>query len=177
MNNSSNYWKKHITQKSQTRKTKAAFLRYLFIYQYIYTHICLLLRQNQNFISKFLHYQEILEDVHESINDAEGKNICSEDVFTGSNTDYFKSDSLSATKELLQTKILGTDESRARVSAMSPKLNRISNRVPSSYPWKDSGKSGKDGMGNDTKNEKLESPCLWMARTSSIKRFKTSFII
>ena len=129
--------------------------------------------QSQNINSEFLWNQEILEDVHESINDAEGKNISSEDVFTGSNTDYFKSDSLSATKELLQTKILGTDEGRARVTAMSPKLNRISNRVPSSYPWKDSGKSGKDGMGSDTKNEKLESPCLWMARTSSIKRLKT----
>lgn len=60
---------------------------------------------------------------------------------------------------------------------MSPKLNRISNRVPSSYPWKDSGKSGKDGMGSDTKNEKLESPCLWMARTSSIKRLKIFYYL
>ena len=35
------------------------------------------------------------------------------------------------------------------------------------------GKNGKDGIGSDIKNEKLESsPCLWMARTSSIKRYR-----
>ena len=110
--------------------------------------------------------------MHESINDAEGKHSSSDDIFEGSTPEYFKSDTLTATKELLQTKILGTDESRPRISAISPKLNRITNRVPSSYPWKDTGKNGKDGMGSDIKNEKLESsPCLWMARTSSIKRY------
>ena len=112
-----------------------------------------------------------MEDVHESINDAGGKIASSDDIFEGSNPEYFKSDTLTATKELLQTKILGTDDTRPRVTAISPKLNRITNRVPSSYPWRDIGKSGKDGNGSDSKNEKLESsPCLWMARTSSIKR-------
>ena len=106
--------------------------------------------------------------MHESINDAEGKNISPTDGFEGPNSDFLKTDSLIATKELLQTKILGTEECRARVTAISPKMNRITNRIPSKVPsWKD---TGNNGTGCEIKNEKLESPCLWMARTSSIKR-------
>jgi len=112
--------------------------------------------------------QEILEDVNESIN-AEGKHPSISNLIT-SDPGVLKSDSLAATKELLQTKILGIDQNRPNSIALSTKISKISPRIPSSYPWKENVKNAKQIVGTEMKNEKLESPCLWMSRTSSTKR-------
>jgi hypothetical protein len=87
-----------------------------------------------------------------------------------SDSGVLKTDSLAATKELLQTKILGIDENRPKSMALSPKITKISPRIPSSYPWKENIKNAKPIGGTEMKNDKLETPCLWMSRTSSTKR-------
>ena len=103
-----------------------------------------------------------MEDVHESIN-AEENHPKISSFSSGNNT----VDKLKATKELLQSKILGFDETRANSIAMAPKTNRMSQRIPTSYQWKDNLKNGKDIVCSSVNNDDLESPCVW---TSSTKR-------
>ena len=127
--------------------------------------------KKDNFRRKFYLKQEILEDVNESIN-AEGKQTSISNLVTSA-SGVLKSDSYAATKELLQSKILGIDENRQKSTALTPKISKISPRIPSSYPWKETAKNTKQIGSTEMKNDKLESPCLWMSRTSSTKRYYT----
>ena len=113
--------------------------------------------------------QEILEDVHESINAGGKKILTNNTMSTESDNDCL--DNLRATKELLQTKILGLDEGRTKSILMPPKVNKIATRIPSNYQWKDNVKNEKDAVSAGVRlNDKQESPCVWNARTTSTKR-------
>ena len=120
--------------------------------------------------------QEILEDVHESIN-AEGRNMSSIPANTsGPNTtcspraevNFYRNE---ISNESIAAKILGSDGSKDKLMSTIPKTNKSVSRVATTNSTREFNKQQQDIDAFETKKGILENQAGHLSRTSSTKRY------